>query len=64
MINEEDSLNTIQHNGTYIILPDQQFGHRGMTLKGKRVPEGFMYTSETNDEWLSIEDIKSLKDFI
>ena len=64
MINEEDGLNTIQHNGTYIILPDQQFGDRGMTLKGKRVPEGFTYTSETNDEWLSFEDIKSLHGFI
>ena len=60
MISEEDSHNTIQHNETYIILPGHWRRDREMTLKGERMPARFVYTSKTNNEWLSIEDIKRL----
>ena len=60
MISEEDSRNTIQHNETYIILPGHWRRDREMTLKGERMPARFIYTSKTNNEWLSIEDIKQL----
>ena len=60
MISEEDSRNTIQHNETYIILPDHWRKDREMTLKGERMPARFAYTSKTNNEWLNIDDIKRL----
>jgi UDP-N-acetylglucosamine 4,6-dehydratase len=26
---------------------------------GQKVPEGFMYTSDRNDEWMSVADLKT-----
>ncbi|MEA2031584.1 MAG: SDR family NAD(P)-dependent oxidoreductase [candidate division Zixibacteria bacterium] len=60
IISEEDSHNTIQHNEIYIIFPNHWRRDREMTLKGERMPVRFVCTSKTNNEWLSIEDIKRL----
>jgi UDP-N-acetylglucosamine 4,6-dehydratase len=59
MISREDSRRTIRQKDRYIVLPtlaDWDFHEPA----GDPVPEGFSYASDTNDLWLSVEDIRNL----
>ncbi|RME20952.1 MAG: hypothetical protein D6800_12645, partial [Candidatus Zixiibacteriota bacterium] len=47
----------------YVILPSTQLwdvGEYMATFGGERCPEGFSYSSGTNDAWLSVEDLRAL----
>lgn len=61
MITETDSLNSIELDKYYVILPstpqwniDEFIQH----FKGKPVTEGFKYNSGTNSLWLNIEQLR------
>ncbi len=61
MITETDSLNTVELDRYYVILPtapwwsvEEFIAHFG----ARRVPTGFHYSSDTNDHWLSAEEIR------
>ena len=60
LISEEDGNHTIEQNGLYIILPDYMPHHERVALKCNRVAERFTYSSETNEQWLSFEELKRL----
>lgn len=63
MITETDALNTIECKDYYVILPSMDFlDVKSFTLKfnGRSCPEGFHYSSGTNEQWLSVEQIRSL----
>src|SRR5579862_543167 len=61
MIGSEDAIYTYEYPGYFKILPAI---HRwsvdpGRIKDGVRVPEGFVYSSESNTEWMSIETLRS-----
>ncbi|MBB6610434.1 UDP-N-acetylglucosamine 4,6-dehydratase (inverting) [Pontibacter sp. Tf4] len=61
MITETDSLNTVELDKYYVILPSTPTWATEDFLKafnGKMVPMGFKYNSGTNDEWLSAEQLR------
>lgn len=60
MITEEDARSTYEYKNYYIIYP--QFSSWELRIKkgGKKVPEGFRYSSDKNTNWLSVEDLKKL----
>ncbi len=62
MITAEDSPTTYEYDKYYIVYPQMVFNER---MKGgakrKKVPEGFVYSSGTNQEWLSVQQIQKLK---
>jgi UDP-N-acetylglucosamine 4,6-dehydratase (inverting) len=62
MITEEDSRNTYEFKDTYIIYPQFDWWNLKdhFTEGGKKVQEGFRYSSDKNDKWLSVEDLKEL----
>lgn len=58
MITSEDAPTTYECENHYIIYPQMMFNeHMKETPKGKKVPLGFSYSSETNQHWLSVEEI-------
>ena len=61
MISIEDSRNTIRQNDRYIVMPTlAEWGF--IQPPGEPVPDGFSYTSDSNDLWLSEQDLRlSLK---
>ena len=62
MISEEEARNTKLYNGIYIILP-QFFETNNLHEKYKEwasVPEGFIYRSDKNDAWLSVDELKDM----
>ena len=59
MVTTEDSFNTYEYDKHYIVYPQMVFNERQVPdLSGKKVEEGFSYSSGTNSEWLSVEDLK------
>jgi UDP-N-acetylglucosamine 4,6-dehydratase/5-epimerase len=62
MITEDDSRNTVDMEDRYVILPDSVYWTKNLPPipNARPVPEGFRYASETNDQWLSGEDIAVL----
>ncbi len=66
MITETDSLNTIEFDSYYVILPSTQmwdvekFRCESNAHEGKFCEYGFKYSSETNKEWLTVEQIQEL----
>ncbi|MDD5934739.1 MAG: UDP-N-acetylglucosamine 4,6-dehydratase (inverting) [Clostridiales bacterium] len=64
MVTKDDSRSTYEYDKHYIIYPHFEWWDvkRYFTEGGKLVEEGFEYNSETNAEWLSVEQLReSLK---
>ena len=61
MIGEEDAAFTYEYPEHYKILPSiNNWGSSKERIKdGKRVPEGFYYTSDNNSEWMSVDALKA-----
>ena len=65
MITEEDSRLTYDYGGHYIIYPNFDWWNTKKHMKrgGKKVKEGFRYSSDTNAKWLKGKDLeKALKE--
>ena len=59
MVTLEDAPTTYEYDKHYIVYPQMVFNDRmKVTPRGKKVPEGFSYSSGTNTEWLSVEQIR------
>lgn len=63
MITDTDSLNTIDLGKYYAILPSVSFTYTEKEYldhhKATKVPFGFKYNSGTNEEWESVESLRS-----
>ena len=62
LITEEEGRHAIEYNGMYIILPNYSWWNRQNYTTGKKLPEGFTYISNTNNDWLSVNDLKAIID--
>ncbi len=60
LITEEEGRNTIKYNGMFVIMPQFSWWERTNYKNGEKVPEGFRYTSNENDQWLRIDDLKKI----
>lgn len=60
MVPAEDSMRTYEYDKHYIIYPNYNWWNKAHVIPGgKLVEPGFIYSSGTNKEWLTIEDIKA-----
>ena len=65
MITAEDSLNTYEYDKHFIVYPQMVWDERRRAIPtGRKVPEGFSYSSGTNVEWLGVEEIRRLLDTV
>ncbi|MBR5761836.1 UDP-N-acetylglucosamine 4,6-dehydratase (inverting) [Lachnospiraceae bacterium YSD2013] len=61
MVTVEDSMTTYEYDKHFIVYPQMVFQERATVLPGgKKVPEGFSYSSGNNTEWLTVEEIREL----
>lgn len=61
MITVEDSVTTYEYDKHFIVYPQMVWSDsRNPQPTGKRVTEGFSYSSGNNTEWLTVEQIKEL----
>ncbi len=60
LITAEEGRNTIAYKGMYVIMPDHSWWKRHNYETGRKVPEGFVYSSNRNDHWLDIEALRKI----
>lgn len=59
MISPEDSMRTVRQPRRYVVGPTlAEWTYR--VPEGEPVEQGFAYTSDTNDQWLTVDDIRAL----
>ncbi len=58
MITHEDARHTIEFDKYYIIEPEFDWWEKKSYPDGTRVEDGFCYSSDSNSEWLSVEDMR------
>lgn len=63
IVGEDDARHTVEYGDYYAILPDFN-DPKGDNFEGqndgKRCAEGFTYSSETNAQWLSVDDLRAM----
>lgn len=61
MVTREDSATTYEYEKHFIIYPHYTWwGKENILPGGKKVEEGFEYSSGNNSQWLSIDDLKKM----
>ncbi|MEE8059468.1 MAG: UDP-N-acetylglucosamine 4,6-dehydratase (inverting) [Pseudomonadales bacterium] len=63
MITSDDSINTVELDNKYVIQPAADWWDQESYLSqvgGKRVPEGFSYTSDNNSVWMNSEEFAKI----
>jgi UDP-N-acetylglucosamine 4,6-dehydratase len=60
MITRDDARHTLEYPTHYVIYPEINMSENDDKLMGKKLFEGFEYSSDNNTEWLSVEEIKQL----
>ena len=59
MVTTEDAPFTYEYDKHFIVYPQVTYNDRQTPdLSGKKVPDGFYYSSGNNTDWMSVEDIK------
>jgi UDP-N-acetylglucosamine 4,6-dehydratase len=61
MISRDESRSTVELDDMFVVEPEGALWFRyDWSREGKRVPDGFKYTSDNNSEWLTTEQIRNL----
>jgi len=63
MITETDAYSTLEFGRYFVILPSMRLWDVDGFMRhfdGRRCPDGFKYSSGSNDEWLSVEQLREL----
>lgn len=61
MVTVEDSMNTYEYDKHFIVYPQMVWSDsKKAEPTGKKVPEGFSYSSGNNNWWLTVEEIREL----
>ena len=57
---EDEGRNTVSYKGMYVVLPNYTWWERENYKDAGKLPENFVYTSDQNDSWLSVDDLRKI----
>lgn len=60
LITEEDGRYSVDYDELYVILPQFKWWKRRNYNDASQLPEGFSYTSNNNDRWLTLSQLKNM----
>ncbi|MGJ9459584.1 UDP-N-acetylglucosamine 4,6-dehydratase (inverting) [Oceanobacillus sp. CF4.6] len=60
MITEDDARRTLDMGDYYVIQPEFPWWKAEYSHGGKKLEDGFSYVSNTNEDWLSVEELREL----
>jgi UDP-N-acetylglucosamine 4,6-dehydratase len=64
LVSEDEARQTMQLEDLFVIQPSEEMMQgRNWTL-GTPLPSGFVFTSDRNDQWLSLEDLRSITSLV
>ncbi len=59
MITEDDARHTVEYDNYFVIEPEFPWWSNDI-ITGQTLPDGFRYASDTNNHWLSVEELRLL----
>lgn len=60
LVSEDEAHHTIELDDLFLIKPLHPWWRADNWSGGRAVPEGFRFSSDSNDRWLSVEDLRAL----
>jgi UDP-N-acetylglucosamine 4,6-dehydratase/5-epimerase len=60
LLSEDEARNAIEVDEMYVILPTHPWWKKGNWVDGRELPPGFRYTSDSNEQWLTNEQLQAL----
>ena len=60
LVGEDESRQTIELENSYVVTPSHPWWREPAVIEGRPAPAGFRYGSDTNDRWLSADELRSL----
>ena len=61
LISPDEARTTIEMDGMYVIQPPHPW-FRGREWQEGMLPDGFQYTSDANESWLSVDELRKMSD--
>jgi len=58
LINEDEARSTLERPDMFVVTPTATLWQRDLKYEGSPLPDGYRYASDTNPEWLSVEQIR------
>lgn len=63
LVPEDEARHTLEYDDYYVILPSTpEWAEeiRAMNPEGRPCPDGFKYTSDTNTQWLTVDELRTM----
>jgi UDP-N-acetylglucosamine 4,6-dehydratase len=60
LLSEDEARNALELDEMYIIQPSHPWWKKTNWIHGRELPSGFRYTSDSNDHWLTNEQLQEL----
>jgi UDP-N-acetylglucosamine 4,6-dehydratase len=61
LLTSDESRHAVEHGDVFVVLPEHPWWDDDLAHgHGKPVADGFAYASDTNDEWLGVEELAAL----
>src|ERR1700678_3213138 len=62
LLSEDEARTAVELDDMYVVQPSHPWWKKGNWVHGRELPQGFRYTSDTNDRWLTNEQMQELLD--
>ncbi len=60
LLSEDEARNSVELDEMYVIKPSHPWWKKGNWVDGKKLPPDFRYTSDSNEQWLSQDQLQEL----
>jgi UDP-N-acetylglucosamine 4,6-dehydratase len=60
LLTEDEARHTKEYDNYYVIEPELTFWEKNNKNGGRKLPEGFRYSSDSNTQWLNIDDLNRM----
>jgi UDP-N-acetylglucosamine 4,6-dehydratase/5-epimerase len=60
LVSQDEARHTVAVDDMFVIQPEHPWWGRDNWVKGERLPDGFAFTSDTNERWLSISELRRM----
>jgi UDP-N-acetylglucosamine 4,6-dehydratase len=60
LLSEDEARNAVELDEMYIIQPSHPWWKKGNWVEGRNLVPGFRYASDSNEDWLSHEQLQQL----
>ena len=57
---EDEGRNTFKYRDMYVVMPSHSWWKRKNYVEAVKMPEGFVYTSDNNEEWMTVKQLRAI----